>query len=275
MRKVVDDRIRTVGVDVVTVAAVAGLVTVVHILAPEPLKAQLAFDYRQFNLPGLLTAAYVHRGDQHLFGNLVAYVAAAAVAYQLCRLADERRWFHRTFLVLLLVLPVLVNLTSYVTITAIQPIAMPTSRGFSGVAAGFAGFVFTALLVLLSRTYSWRTTRYLGLGVSLVLLWEVALIYTGGIRLDIAGMAVAGLSLNAWGIVRDSEWPDSRSAWQDRLVTAVFGCLIVVLLGLFVFTLFPAEVTSDGTTTNVIAHGVGFVYGAGLAGLVFLLTAWR
>lgn len=258
-------QVRAIVFDSALIGSVAVLLAGIHFLAPPATQARLAFNYQQFDPLNLLTAAYVHHSEQHLAGNVTAFLAAATVANILCQMSDERRWFHLTFGVFLVILPVLVSLTSYAVITYIAPGVIPTSRGFSGVAAGFAGFVLAALAVLVAKTYSRSTGLFLGQAIFLGLLCEVGLIYAGVVRLELVVLAIAGLVLNGWGLVREGTWPDSREQWVNRGWDAVFVGLVVVLLGVFVFGLFPAQIATGDSTTNIIAHGIGFLYGIAIA----------
>lgn len=55
----------------------------------------------------------MNNSDLHLYGNILGYLLATVYVYVLCVAVDERRLFRRTFVVFLVVLPVLVGLSSY------------------------------------------------------------------------------------------------------------------------------------------------------------------
>lgn len=242
----------------------------IHFLLPVGFRERLAFDHERFAPWTLLTAAYVHGSSQHLLGNLAGYSVGATVALVICERQDRRRWFWATTVSLLLALPIFVNATSHISFRALG--IEPTSRGFSGVVAGFSGFVLVALARHLGDYYGRSTGWRIGSGVFLVLLGEVAVIYTGipsplFLTLLVAGFALSFGRLGLRGVQRN--WSEDE---RDQITTdvAITG-LVVLLLVVYVRALFPATLVRDGTTTNIVAHGSGFLLGAGIA----VGWAWR
>lgn len=254
-----EDRRRT-AFDAVGLAAIGGVLVAIHFLLPAGIQDQLAFDHGQFAPWSLLTAAYVHNSTQHLFNNLGGYGVGATIAYILCVGQDRRRWFWTTIAGFLLVLPILVSSTSYVAFQALG--IEPTTRGFSGVVAGFAGFILVALVRHIGDRYGASAGQSVGQGVFLILLGEIAVIYTGVPSLLVSGLLVVGLllsfgSLGLRGLRRDWD-PDERT---ELVLEGVFSGLVVVLLLVFVWALFPTTLVRGGTTTNIVAHGSGLLYG--------------
>jgi hypothetical protein len=181
----------------------------------------------------------------------------------------HRRWFRVTFAGFLLVLPVVVSLTSYAVIGLLYPAIDPVSRGFSGVGAGFAGFVFVALLATLNRVYDYRLAGYTGLAIWLLLLFEVYLIYVGDVTLPVGGLFLVGWGACLWGIGRTATATAVFTPPRTRLelLQVMQVVLVVVLLVSFVSVLFPPQIVEDGAVTNVFAHAAGFLYGIGGAAL--------
>jgi hypothetical protein len=254
-----EDRRRTV-FDAVGLAAIGGVLVAIHFLLPAGIQEQLAFDHEQFTPWSLLTAAYVHNSTQHLLNNLGGYGVGAIIAYILCVGQGRRRWFWITIAGFLFVLPILVNSTSYVAFQALG--IEPTTRGFSGVVAGFAGFVLVALARRIGDRYGASAGQSVGQGVFLVLLGEIAVIYAGVPSLPLLGLLVVGLvlsfgSLGLRGLRRDWE-PDERT---ELVLEGVFSGLVVVLLLVFVWALFPTTLVQGGTTTNIVGHGLGLLNG--------------
>ena len=266
--RMLEDRRRT-AFDAVGLAAIGGVLVAIHFLLPVGIREQLAFDHEQFTPWSLLTAAYVHNSTQHLLNNLGGYGVGATIAYVLCVGQDRRRWFWTTIVGFLFVLPILVSLTSYVTFQALG--IEPTTRGFSGVVAGFAGFILVALSRRIGDRYGASVGQSVGQGVFLILLGEIAVIYTGVPSLLVSSLLVVGLvlsfgSLGLRGLRRDWD-PDER---MELVLEGVFAGLVVVLLLVFVWALFPTTLVQDGTTTNIVAHGSGFLYGIAVSA-VFIL----
>ncbi|WP_299263837.1 hypothetical protein [Halorientalis sp.] len=271
------DRSRTALRDLGLIGVVAAVLVWAHVALPPAVRTRLAFRHETIDPVSLYTSAFVHLDVAHLVGNVAGYVAAALVAYGLCVQVDHRRWFRVTFAGFLLVLPVAVSLTSYAVIGLLYPGIEPVSRGFSGVGAGFAGFVFVALLAALNRLYDYRVTGYAGLAIWLLLLFEVYLIYVGTVTLPVAGLFAVGWGVCAWGISRESKGPtiQSRPSSRAELIQVTQTALVVVLLVSFVSVLFPPTIVEDGAVTNVFAHAAGFLYGIGGAALTARYTRAR
>lgn len=255
------------GVGIGVLLGVAALLVGIHAFLPASLQTRLAFDHDGPTLLSLLTAAYVHVDDAHLFGNLVGYVVVASVTYLLCRQLDRERWFWLTTALLLVALPVLVNLANYLALATWFPWMEPVNRGFSGVVAGFGGFLLVTVVVLVADDYGRPVAVYVAEATLLFLLAEVTLIYTGTLSLLAAGVAVLGLTTAVMGIRlerRRGTVPTERSRRQVT-VDALFVASLVALVAVLVYGLFPTTLVVDGRLTNVFAHGVGFLFGAALA----------
>lgn len=256
-------------VDAGFIAGIAALLVAIHFATPPGLKSALAFDHQKFDLWTLITSAYVHTSLEHLLYNVAGFLIAAVMVLNICRHLGDRRWFYATSLILLVVLPILVNLTSYAILEAIAPEATHTGRGFSGVGAGFLGFVLAGFLVWTAKQSSWTTTKYIGYGIALLLAFEIAVIYSG-IRLDLLGVTVAGLALTGWGFTQEVNLDDNRHSWGEWLPDVGLGVVILVFIGLFILLLFPADIVDGNMIVNIFAHAAGFVYGNTLA-----LAIWR
>jgi hypothetical protein len=259
--------------DFAVIAAVGVLLVAVEYLLPAGVRASLAFDHAAFAPATLLTAAYVHAGTEHLLSNLGGYVSLSLVTYLVCLHADRRAWFRRTFPVLLVALPVAVNLTSYAVLATRFPTASPVSRGFSGVVAGFGGFLLAALAVHLRRSYSRETVFFVGQFAVLLLLGELLWIYAGRVTL-LEGVALAGgLALTVLGVVSRA-WQAPAPLGDDHYrqvgLDLLYVSLVFALLVWLVYGLFPADPVDEGTFTNVFAHGAGFVEGGLLAALTYV-----
>jgi membrane associated rhomboid family serine protease len=266
------DRSRTALRDLGLIGVVAVVLVWIHVTLPPAVRTRMALRHESVDPVSLYTSAFVHLDLTHLLGNVAGYVAAALVAYGLCVQVEHRRWFRVTFAGFLLVLPVAVSLTSYAVIGLLYPGIEPVSRGFSGVGAGFAGFVFVALLAALNRLYDYRVAGYAGLAIWLLLLFEVYFIYVGDVTLPVGGLFAVGWGACLVGISRESTGPGmySRPRTRLELIQVAQTVLVVALLVSFVSVLFPPDIVEDGAVTNVFAHAAGFLYGVGGAAV----TAW-
>lgn len=257
---------REVLVDALAVAVVAGLLVGIHVLVPAGLRNEFALQYGQPDPFHALSAAYVHLTDAHLVGNLTWLLAWGGLAIALSHLAGERRWFRHSLLWLLTALPIAVGMTGAAIVGG--PV---TSRGFSSVVAGLAGFGLVGVGVLLHRTFdvdrwlAWNVVAGLTVVVGAEILWLV----TGAVSPAIGGLLALAFGLTLVPVVR-AGWraglPADRDGWWRLLgavlTTGVLGALVVV----FVIGLFPAELVGEGSVTNILGHYLGLVYGAVIAG---------
>lgn len=262
-------RPQAVARDLLAIGSVAGFLLVIHAVVPQAIRNQLAFHHGQLDPVSMYTSGFVHHDTSHLLGNVAGYVAPTVVAYGLCVQARARRWFRLTFVSFLLVLPGLVSLTSYVALGIRYPSINPVTRGFSGVGAAFVGFVLTALVVALGSEYGRPAAQYVGLAIWLWLLVEISVIYSGTLLLPVAAIASLGWGFCGWGLVAEGH---GRSLFRgDAGQLATIG-LVSLLLSVFVFVLFPAELVNGGAVTNVFAHAAGFLYGILGSSLTYGLT---
>lgn len=268
-------RLRALAADAALVLSVVGLLAALQFLLPRPVRAALYFRHDLSRPWTLLTAAYVHGDAGHLARNALGYLLAAAYAYALCVGAGERRWFRRTLPVFLLVLPVLVDLASYVAFAAGYPSVALTNKGFSGVVGGVAGFVLVALYVYVRARRSAAAALTVSVSVLSLCLLSVDARYAGGLRPGMTGLVAAGIALTGGhtAIVgrergrrsapRREGGGERRGVRRDAAVVA----LACVALGVLTVGLFPrpSALVRDGALVNVLAHAAGFFLGIGLS----------
>lgn len=242
----------------------------IHFYLPDAVQAQMAFNHANPSPWAIFTAAYVHNSTRHLIANLAGFGFGVTLAYILCVSQERRRWFWTTTISFLLVVPVLISLTDYL---AFQSLGIePMSRGFSGVVAGYGGFALVALAQLIADGYGIEVGIIVGEGILLLLLAEVAIIYTEKPPILVSTLIILGLSLLGASLLRKGlrrEW----SAMDLRHFSAevAYTGLIAILLGLFVYALFPAKIAASESTVNIIAHGAGFIWGGVVSiGLIVL-----
>lgn len=260
--------LRTAG-DLTLLVAVAGLLVAVHELLPAATQARLAFDHGAPRPLTLVTAAYVHADDAHLVGNLLGYGTMTAVTYLVTNHLNRRRWFWWTALCLFLLVPALVNLANYLALVAWFPGLTPTNRGFSGVVAGFGGFLFVTAVVFVGDEYGRSVAVYVGEAVGLLVLALVTARASGSLSVLSAGLVLIGLTTAVFGVrleVRRGRASAVAGRARRRvLADALFAGSLFALVGILVYGLVPTTVVVDGRLTNVFAHGAGFGFGVLLA----------
>jgi hypothetical protein len=250
---------KTVG-DIALIAGIGLFVTGVQVLTPPALQSRLALQYHNIEVWALFTSAFVHHSPSHLQSNLVGYFVASGLAYGLARGTGRRRWFRLALLTVVVVGPVVITTTSYVLWTQLAASVSGESRGFSGIAGACVGLVYVALLLWIDDRWCRASAWWAGFGIYLLLMLELAVIYTGGVGPWVGLTAGVGFVLVARYAV-GREWLATHEGRIDLGLAWLFVGLVVVLLGLLVFSLFPSTIGDGGSTTNIVAHGVGVGYG--------------
>ena len=188
-------RVGSIAADLALLAAAPFVLVAVHLLVPAAVQARYVLPPDGYGPLQLFTAAFLHAGDAHLLGNVAGYTIGAFSAYLLCLLIDERRWFWLTTVVLVLGLPILVNWTALQAVGLYVEDWSAASRGFSGVAAGFGGFAYAALLAFVGRHTDRTTAYFTGMAILLLLSWEVLLIYADTLPPLGTALVVLGVGL--------------------------------------------------------------------------------
>ena len=159
------ERIERVGVtDIALILGVPAVLVAVQ-LFPDSLRGALVLNYGSPGIVQVYTTHFVHAGFGHLAGNVAVYLIAVALIYLLHLYADARRTFYAGFALVLLVVPFPV---SALDLYLVGPTAgdLPT-RGFSGLASAFVGFLPVAVFVFLRENLSEEVRVYESMGLFL------------------------------------------------------------------------------------------------------------
>lgn len=266
MKRVTPAALRGMLLDALGVLAVGGVLVGIHWLVPPGVRAGFALQYGQPDPFHAFTAAYVHLTEAHLIANVRGLLVVGLWAVLVSGLAGERRWFRLSAIWFLVGLPVAVGLSGAALIDA-----SVTTRGFSGVVAGFAGFGLVGIGVVLHRAFgvdrwlAWDAVAATIVIVAAEILWLVA----GDISALAAGVLLAGVGLTMVPFGRAairSGLPANRAEWfRVGGTVVVTAALVAAVLG-FVAGLFPTELTRGDGVTNILSHYLGLVYGAVIAG---------
>ena len=240
-----------------------------YFLVPKSIQNAFAFHHESFNVYGLFTAAFVHSSNSHLLGNVVGYLITTLYAFALCLYVDERRWFRRTVIAAILILPIPVNLVSYTFFQLRYPEVSPVSRGFSGVVAGLAGFLLVALAVYVANRYNNELGQVVGLSVFLLVMAEIDFIYARGFRPLVVGLVVLGIGLQIGTYLWQHSF-DVEQFFNRWVLLDVVGVVFVIGVPSFVIvSLFPSDIGGGGSFTNIIAHAAGFLLGILLSATLY------
>ena len=270
-----DDSTDPVARGLAGIFGVVALLAAIHFLVPAGVQEQFVFRHADPNPVTFLTAAYLHASDAHLLNNAVGFLIAALYTLGLALAADRRRWFRRSFLATLLLVPVLVNATEWVIFALQYPEVSAVSRGFSGAVAGFAGTLLVALYLFVRSRHGHPVAYLAGLSIVLLLFQLIDLRYAGTVRPLVAGLILLGIGLVAVSTASEYDYrPSDVEFGREELWTVGAVLLVGVVIAYVVLALFPApgDVVSDGTFVNVYSHAAGFLWGIILGTFAFRLS---
>lgn len=250
-------RERAEAIDTAVILAVPLVLVAVHLL-PDSIRGALVLNYGSPGVVQVYTTHFVHADWAHLAGNVVIYLVAVALVYLLLLYAEARRTFHVGFVLVLFVVPFPV---SALDLYLVGPTAgdVPT-RGFSGLASAFVGFLPVAVFVFLRETLSEKVRIYESMGLFLASLGVILLILRGPTDLTAVGALVLGFLYYVpvvWRLdVEARQEFQGWSVWKQALV--VYTVLFFLVSPIF---LFPANPAQGGAVVNLVAHFGGFFVG--------------
>ncbi|MDZ7688994.1 MAG: hypothetical protein U5J64_09805 [Halobacteriales archaeon] len=167
---------RVEAVDLAFILSVPAVLVVVQLL-PESARDALVLNYGSPGVVQVYTTHFVHADWAHLAGNVGVYLVAVALVYLLLVYADARRTFYVGFALVLLVVPFPV---SALDLYLVGPEAGDAStRGFSGLASAFVGFLPVAVFVFLRENLSEKVRVYESMGLFLASLGVILFLLRG------------------------------------------------------------------------------------------------
>jgi hypothetical protein len=258
-------------IDVAMIAAVPLVLAAIHVAVPESVKAVLAFNHGQFNIWGLYTSALVQNSYEQLLGNCVAYLIAAVGVYWLCIRIRYLTWFRRNFLLILAVLPPVTVLTSYVLGGIVIPVPVPSERGFSGVASGFAGLLWMTVIVYLGEKFDYELGLNFGISLLILLILEAGFAYAGFSDPYIYIVGGFGIVLIA-GTLAWQRRPHLEQITDVSSETVFLVGYALIALVILVYGMFPGYIVDDGNFVNVFSHFAGFVFAVPIASVTWYLS---
>ena len=260
---------RQISIDLLLPVGVATVLVLVHLLVPLRMRSSMAFSPDFFSIYSLLTAPYVHADAVHLLENVVLFLLTASLVYFLTLCLRFRRWFHATAVGLLVGLPIVHNLLVYVIATLLALEEPAAQFGFSSIGAGFAAFLFVALLAYIEDGYG-RSGITAILGFLVVVISLVV-----GISL-LTGVSTIVLGAGLVGLLVAAGWYQCRQAKilrrQARRESPVPTDATVLAVAVFVFALEFFSLFQVGLDLSevLLSHGIPFGIG-----IVASLVAYR
>ena len=260
-------------IDITLLASIPIILAALHFLLPATVYTDLWFYYSDPSILSAWTAAYTHGSNQHLLSNIGAYVLTVSVAYYLLTVVVKARSvFWGTIAALLLVTPLLTTAVDYGLLYKYYEVfpSDADSKGFSGIVGGFAGMTLGGIGVYVARQYGVWPGIHTVVGVGLAGVGVLSVVHgtfsaKTGALLFIAFAAISALYISIEDVKNGYQIRKTLQA-HNELVTVIIGFGMIVC-GL-VYALIPVDVMQSGSFVNVFAHGIGFVFGTLMTGIV-------
>jgi len=172
--------------------------------------------------------------------------------------ADARRTFYAGFALVLLLVPFPVSIMDLWLVGSTAGDA--STRGFSGLASAFVGFLPVAVFVFLREDLSEKVRVYESMGLFLASLGIVLLVLRG--PTDLTGLGALTLGFLYYvPVLRRIDVGERRqfqnwSVWKQALV--VYSVLLFLVSPVL---LFPANPVQGDTVVNLVTHFGGFFVG--------------
>ena len=266
----------TRSVEIAILSGIAGLLIVVHVLLPEPLRSQFVFTYGEPSVVSPWTAAILHDSVSHLASSVAWYAIVMASTYALVTTWRRRRPFWIAVVGCLVLTPPVTKLVDYWVLSIQWDLVADatTARGFSGVVSAFGGLLYVSLARTATAWYGYDagvvTTGTIVLG-ALSALTATSAVLSPSVAIVICGIiAVAFGSVIVSNRTQISEWRAWVVSERDNLLLIGGGSAVVVGL---LSQLFQVELDASGRFVSVIAHGTGFTTGMVVMVLVLLLES--
>jgi len=244
-------------IDIAAVLAVPVVLVAVQ-LFPDSVCGALVLNYGSPGVVQVYTTHFVHADWAHLAGNVGVYLVAVALVYLLLIYADTRRTFYVGFALVLLVVPFPV---SALDLYLVGPEAGEAStRGFSGLASAFVGFVPVMVFVFLRENLSQRVRVYESMGLFLASLGVTLFLLRGPTDSTAIFAFAVGVLYYVPVVWRLND--DVRQAFAGWSISKQALVIYAVLLFLISpVILFPANPAQGGTVVNLVTHFGGFFIG--------------
>jgi hypothetical protein len=228
----------------------------------ESFHSRLALNYQNPELYQFYTAAYVHATTSHLLGNVLGYMLSVPPLYALYTHQNSRREFFRAFAAIILAVPVIANVASYLTWSVALELSIQYGRGLSGVVAAFVGLLLMRVLDTYDEELPEENAMYAASMVGIVLFATWAVMFRGLNRLVALVMLAVMLVFVAYASWKGNFSPVGLGEWAKenrRLASILFAGTFAALY--MVVVSFPADLQNKGGFTNLVGHGAGFFSG--------------
>lgn len=257
-----------VSIPLVVLLSIPVFLTGIHATTTEAIRTQLYFSLTDPSWYTAWTAAAVHGSWAHLEANMVAYLLATLTVYAIYAKWHRERLMLGVFTVVLITTPPVQSLIDYVVLNihldAVGPDAH--TKGFSGVVGAFVGMLIASIGGYVTHRTNTKVGNHAILTVFFLASIIVFAVYPaeGHVLVVTATLLLIGFGITTYTIatelnIRDATGIRNRISQAFDDVVLVYVSTVVALT--LVYLSFPADPGAGETTTNIIAHLTGIVYG--------------
>lgn len=266
-------RKRRVLFDIGVLLGIPVILLIIHFVVSEPTASNYYFYPLYSSILNAFTAAFLHDSWKHVGLNSAAYALTVLTTYMIYWKWERKRTMWPAFLAILVTTPLVTGLGN---ILAFQFVAESAPeglniKGFSAISSAFLGMLWATIESYTnhetdSNTGYWIVfVAYLIAAIYLLFLYQPSTL-TDPLFLVLVsvGFAVALHGINK--TLPLERIPDPN--YLKNLTSEDTSILIVGswFIGIILFTgYFPASITSNGSTTNILSHLIGLVYGYAVA----------
>ena len=243
-------------------------------LLPSWIRESLQLDIKNPSWWQYLTQSFVHNGWKHFWGNIVLYFLFSFIGLLLSNLCGEKENFFRSFLFVVLPLPILSSIIQVLAYPSWLP-NLQHSQGSSGIISALAGFVPIFWAIYFNKK---NEKINFDIKTLLILIIYVVLIFTCTYSSKVPYSLPFLIILL---ILLVLSWPNFKNIlfeivkeFEENLLKA---SLLIISFLLFVVTpmiTFPSltRILGDGTFTDFFMHYIGVCYGIIISWSSFIIT---
>lgn len=250
-----------VAFDVALLAFVPTGVIFFHILASSSLKSRLTHEIGASTPLSMFGHAFVHFSFEGMLWNVLGYVVLVSIGYGLAICIGERSWFVLSLAAIVATVPVAAGIIDGVVFESVAPATTISVRGLSAVVGGIAGLLFVVYLGLLRRVYDPTAVVLGGSALWIALVAAFADGYSSLPRVWVYSLPILAVVIVGIEGMRRSGWSPRRIEMEK--LRAVFPSTVIVTAALLaaIVVMFPNDLHSGGTFTNVFGHAAGWTVG--------------
>lgn len=223
------------------------VVTLIYLIFSSK-RAWFSFDMNSPRWWTFFTSSFMHGSWSHLLGNMQAYIALTILLCILYYKMNLTKYLNKAYLILILTTPIISNAINYFLLVVINKFKLPPSTGSSDIVSGIIGLSFYSLLILMDLKNKFDKS------VSFALFFTPLVIIMFFKLSAIPAIIVLFTPIYVWVLFKSFKR-------KKILINLVYFILLFATIAVFTLNLFPTNIVSNGSITNIMAHLMGLLYG--------------